>query len=320
MMARSHRQPGSPVKFGLCLPSHLWQQDLPERQATLAAIADAGFDLVYMADHVSFRNGAGTDGFVAAAGLSQLHATLGVMISIYLLPLRHPLPVARQLATMAELAPGRFTFGIGVGGEDRHEVEVCGVDPRTRGARTNDALAIIRELMGGANVTHHGAHFELDEARIRPTPKAAIPIIVGGRSDAALARVARFGDGWIGVWVSPSRYAAALAYIAEQADAAGRAATPWQHGYQPWVGVDSTSSDRARQVVAEQMERFYHVPFEKFERYTPHGSPTEVAEQLLAYAAAGSQLFNLKICAQHPEEEVALAAEVLAEMRRMQGA
>ncbi len=305
------------MKFGLCIPNHLWQQDLPERQATLTAIADAGFDLVYMADHVSFRNGAGTDGFVAAAGLSQLHATLGVMISIYLLPLRHPLPVARQMATMAEIAPGRFTFGIGVGGEDRHEVEVCGVNPRTRGRRANESLAIIRDLMDGATVTHHGEHFDVHEARIRPTPRAPIPIIVGGRSDAALERVARYGDGWVGVWVSPARYAAAVAYVAEQAEAAGRADTRWQHGYQPWIGVDASSSERAGKVVAEQMERFYHVPFDKFERYTPYGSPTEVAEQLLAYAASGSQLFNLKLCTQHPEEEVPLAAEVLAEMRRM---
>ena len=53
-----------------------------------------------------------------------------VMTSIYLLPLRHPLPVARQLSSMGKVAPGRFTFGVGVGGEDRHEVEICGVDPR----------------------------------------------------------------------------------------------------------------------------------------------------------------------------------------------
>ena len=65
----------------------------------LADVAAAGVDHVFMADHVSFRNGSGTDGFVEIAGLSQLHPSMGVMISIYLLPLRHPVPVARQLAT-----------------------------------------------------------------------------------------------------------------------------------------------------------------------------------------------------------------------------
>ena len=67
----------------------------------------------------SFRDGSGTDGFVEIAALSQLHAEISVMISIYLLPLRHPLPVARQLATMHKIAPGRMLFGVGIGGEEQ---------------------------------------------------------------------------------------------------------------------------------------------------------------------------------------------------------
>ena len=68
-------------------------------------IVECGFDHVFMADHVSFRDGSGTDGFVELASLSQLNPNIGVMISIYLLPLRHPLPVAGQLASMARIAP-----------------------------------------------------------------------------------------------------------------------------------------------------------------------------------------------------------------------
>ena len=94
------------LKFGLATPSTLWGMDIEARRDTLSQIADCGFDHLFMADHVSFRDGSGTDGFVEVAALSQLHPTIGVMISIYLLPLRHPLPVARQLATMARIAPG----------------------------------------------------------------------------------------------------------------------------------------------------------------------------------------------------------------------
>ena len=115
------------LKLGISTPSNLWSLEYEQRQATLARIQEAGFDHLFMADHVSFRNGSGTDGFVEVAALSQLNPKLGVMISIYLLPLRHPLPVARQLATMARIAPGRMIFGVGIGGEDRHEIEVCGV-------------------------------------------------------------------------------------------------------------------------------------------------------------------------------------------------
>ena len=105
------------LKFGLAVPSNYWSLSLSEKQKASAAIYDGGFDHLFMADHVSFRNGSGTDGFVDVAALSQLHEELGVMISIYLLPLRHPLPVARQLATMSKIASGRFIFGVGIGGE-----------------------------------------------------------------------------------------------------------------------------------------------------------------------------------------------------------
>ena len=86
------------LKFGLATPSQLWSLQWADRQALLNEIDDGGFTHVFLADHVSFRNGAGADGFVEAAALAQLHPSLGVMISIYLLPLRHTLPVARQLA------------------------------------------------------------------------------------------------------------------------------------------------------------------------------------------------------------------------------
>ncbi len=141
------------LKFGLATPSNLWKLDWQQRQQTVSQIAESGFDHIFMADHVSFRNGSGTDGFVEVAALSQLHPTLGVMTGIYLLPLRHPLPIARQLASMANLAPGRMIFGVGIGGEDPHELEVCGVNPKRRGVRANESLAIIKGLLAGETVT-----------------------------------------------------------------------------------------------------------------------------------------------------------------------
>ena len=299
--------------YGISTPSDLWQLDIPTKHNRLQQIDALGFNHIFMADHVSFRNGSGTDGFVEVAALSQLHETLGVMISIYLLPLRHPLPVARQLATMAKIAPGRMLFGIGVGGEDRHEVEVCSVDPTTRGKRANESLAIIKPLLAGETVSLQGEIFDIHEAKIRPLPEQQIPIIVGGRSNAALRRTGLYGDGWIGVWCSTRRYAEAVQMIADHAAAAGRDVAEWLHGYQPWVGV-AEDRDKARAVVKAQMEAFYKIPFEQFERYTPYGTPTEVAEQLAPYAAAGAHLFNLKVCTEVPAEEVAAGGEVVAAM------
>ena len=303
------------LKFGLATPSQLWSLDWADRQALLKAIDAAGFNHVFLADHVSFRNGAGADGFVETAALAQLHPSLGVMVSIYLLPLRHPLPVARQLASMARVAPGRFTFGVGIGGEDPHELEVCGVSPRRRGIRANESLAIIQGLLRGEAVSFSGQAFEIDNAVIRPTPSIPIPILVGGRSDAALTRTARFGDGWIGVWCSVKRYAQAVAKIETEAVLMGRPGMDWCHGYQPWVGVDWQSATTAKAVVKSGMEAFYKIPFEQFERYTPSGTPLEVATQLAPYVQAGCKMFNLKVCAKHPEEEVALGAAVVEHLK-----
>ena len=190
------------MKIGLATPPNLWRQSLDERRATLDAVAAQGIDHVFMADHVSFRDGSGADGFVEIAALSQLHPALGIMISIYLLPLRHPLPVARQLASMQRVASGRFMFGVGIGGEDRHEIEVCGVDPSTRGRRMNESLEILRALMRGDRVSMNSEFFQIEDALIKPTIDPPIPIIVGGRSNAALRRTGRFGDGWVGTWCS----------------------------------------------------------------------------------------------------------------------
>ena len=305
------------LKFGLATPSNLWSLDWDERRAVVGNIVESGFDHIFMADHVSFRNGSGTDGFVEVASLSQLDPRVGVMISIYLLPLRHPLPVARQLASMARIATGRMIFGVGIGGEDRHEIEICGVDPKRRGIRANESLEIIRGLLNGDAVSFSGVEFNISDAVIRPTPKKSIPIIVGGRSDAALTRAAKYSEGWIGVWCSSERFRNAINIVDAEAEEYGRSNVDWCHGYQPWVGLDAKDSEKAFESVKRGMENFYRIPFEKFERYTPSGTPTEVAEKLAPYVEAGCKVFNLKVCSQDAEEEVELGAELVSQLARL---
>ena len=154
--------------------------------ASTRAIAAAGLDHVVLGDHVSFINGAGFDGLIGATHELATAPSLRAFVAVYLLPLRHPVLVARQLSSVSERYPDRLTFGVGVGGEDPHEFEVCGIDPRTRGRRMDESLLLLRELLTGAPVTHHGEFFDVDEALILPAPQPPIPIIIGGRSDVAL--------------------------------------------------------------------------------------------------------------------------------------
>jgi alkanesulfonate monooxygenase SsuD/methylene tetrahydromethanopterin reductase-like flavin-dependent oxidoreductase (luciferase family) len=260
--------------------------------AHLAAVHDAGIDYVCVGDHVSFFVGLGLDGLVQATALAMLHPTLPIMTGVYLLPLRHPVLVARQLADLGQLAPGRLIFGVGIGGEDRHEVEICGVDPATRGRRMEECLTIVRQLLTGKPVTFHGEFFELDDALVLPAPVEPTPIIVGGRSDAAVRRAGRLGDGWLGIWNSARRFADVVEIIGEEAARAGRDDRPTRHAMQLWCGIDDTK-EAARARLAPAMEGFYQIPFERFEKYSPYGTPEDVAEFLVPYVKAGCRAFNL---------------------------
>ena len=274
----------------------LRQQDIERHGRSLgpltASIADAGIDRVTVGDHVSFEHGNGADGLIQATALLSSHPMLEVQTGVYLLVLRHPATVARQLATLCSMAPGRLSFGVGLGGDDPRELQLCGVDPRTRGARMNEALELLRRFLSGDQVDFAGRFFEVHDAAIRPAPVPRPPVIVGGRSDAAIARAGRLGDGWIGVWVSPRRFAEATRKVAEAATAHGREPKEWNHALQLWAGFGpDRSTGRAKAATA--MQRSYQLPFERFERYVPCGSPDDVAETLVPYLACGCRHFNV---------------------------
>jgi alkanesulfonate monooxygenase SsuD/methylene tetrahydromethanopterin reductase-like flavin-dependent oxidoreductase (luciferase family) len=302
----------STPQIGMLLPPDWFARPQHERQARIDDAARAGLDHLVVGDHVSFFVGAGFDGLTQATALLAQHPTLRVHVAVYLLALRHPVPLARTLATIAELAPGRLTLGVGVGGEDRQEIEICGVDPATRGSRTDEALAIVRGLLSGEPLTFHGRHFDVEDALILPAPSPAIPLLVGGRSDAALRRAARHGDGWLGIWVSDRRFAQAAETVAELAATAGRDEVEWQHELNVWCAF-GPDRETARAHVAPAMEGFYATPFERFEKYSPHGRPEDVAAFLAPYVEAGCGSFNL--IPANPDADEALAG--VAEVRRL---
>jgi alkanesulfonate monooxygenase SsuD/methylene tetrahydromethanopterin reductase-like flavin-dependent oxidoreductase (luciferase family) len=199
---------------------------------------------------------------------------------------------------------------VGVGGEDRHEVEICGVDPKTRGRRTDESLAALRKLLSGEPVSHACEFFAFDGAWIRPAPDPPLPIVVGGRSSAALRRAGRLGDGWLGVWCSPRRYAEARAEV--EAEATGRAIA-WRHGLQVWVGLDPDPTT-ARKRLSHAMESVYRIPFERFEKYCPSGPPDRIADFLAPYLAAGARDFNVMAVASSSEAAIDGVAEIRARL------
>jgi alkanesulfonate monooxygenase SsuD/methylene tetrahydromethanopterin reductase-like flavin-dependent oxidoreductase (luciferase family) len=282
--------PGDPIRVGIVLR----EQDLSAFTGRLPELAEravaAGIDHLTVGDHVSFADGHGADGLIQAAALLSAHASVSVQTGVYLVALRHPAVVARQLATIGQLAPGRFTFGVGVGGDDPRELKLCGINPRERGARTSEALWCVRRLLAGEQVDFKGRFFELHGA-IRPAPAPPIPVLVGGRSDAALVRTGQLGEGWLALWISPRRFEEAVGRIEAAAGEAGRGQVDWQHALQLWAGFGPSRED-ARQRLSATMEAAYSLPFERFERYVPFGLPQAIAEALEPYVLAGCRRFN----------------------------
>ncbi|MGH3432533.1 MAG: LLM class flavin-dependent oxidoreductase [Thermocrispum sp.] len=279
-----------------------------ERRALLRRIEDAGLDHVAVGDHVGFHGGTGFDGMVSATAAATSSDRLSVLLSVYQLALRHPMTVSRQLASLAQLAPGRVVFGVGAGGEDRSEVSNCGVDPSTRGRRLDESLTVLRQLATGEPVDHAGEFFELKDARILPAPQPRVPVVIGGASPAAVRRTARFGDGWLGIFCSARRFAATVEAIRAESDRIGRPAPQWL-GLNVWCGLDPDAS-AARDLLAPRMGALYNLPFAKFERIAPAGTPADVAAWLAPFVEAGARHLTLITAASSPEAGVDLAAEV----------
>lgn len=274
-----------------------------------------GLDGVVAGDHVTFY-GYGNDGLTTLTAIAAVTERIELKTNVYLLPLRHPVPVALQVAQLDQLSMGRFVLGVGVGGEDPHEFTSCGIDPKTRGARTNEALQILRQVWREDSITFHGKHFQVEDLTIYPKPWRPVPIFVGGRSDAALVRAGRYADGYTGIWQSVDRFGQAQELISQTMQAAGREAEPFEAGMAFWCSM-AESRDEARALVARGMQRTYRLPFERFERYTPFGTPRNVAQFIAPYVEAGARHINLMPVQETPEATVERAYEVQMELRSL---
>jgi probable F420-dependent oxidoreductase len=274
-----------------------------------------GLDGLIAGDHVTFH-GYGNDGLLTLTAMAAATETIELKTGVYLLPLRHPVPVALQAAQLDQLSMGRLVLGVGIGGEDPHEYWSCGVDPSTRGARANEALQVLKKLWTEDSVTFAGRHFQIEDVTVYPKPFRPIPIFVGGRSEAALRRAGRYGDGYTGIWQSLDRFREAGEKVALAAATAGRDPAAIELGMQFWTTV-APSRDEARAQVSAGMESMYRLPFERFERYTPFGTAREVAEFIVPYVEAGARHVNLIATQDTPEETIERAAEVRAELHAL---
>jgi len=264
-----------------------WLPSIDELREFVELVEHCGFDSLWVGDHISFAV-AILDPLLQLAQAAMVSRRLTLGTAVYLLPLRHPAPVAKQVATLDHLTEGRLIFGVGVGGEFPKEYAVCGVPHNERGARLSEAIPLLRKLWSGEPVSHAGGRYPaFDAVAMQPPSRqpGGPPIWFGGRSEAALRRTGRLGDGWLSYVVTPEMYAAALAKI--DAAASGRALGSFGTGHLLFTRVDR-SYEQALEAAAISLSRRYAMDFRRAaERYAALGSPEQVAERIRAFHAAG---------------------------------
>jgi probable F420-dependent oxidoreductase len=254
-----------------------------------AELADRlGYDSLWTGDHVAFAVPI-LDPFLQLALLASFSSRVQLATGVYLLPLRHPVPTAKQVATLDRMCAGRLIFGVGVGGEFPGEYAACGVPVRERGARLSEAIPLVRELVRGEAVKSDGRFYPFPETRLLPaSPQpGGPPIWCGGRSPAALDRMGRLADGWISYVVTPQTYREGLDDIARAAEKADRKLERFGTGHLLFMRLDD-SREVALEAATAHLSRRYAMDFRRAaDRYSALGRPEDVAERIHAFRAAG---------------------------------
>ncbi len=188
-----------------------WQPTIDDGRELVELVDRLGYDSIWVGDHLSFAIPI-LDPIIQLAQAAVFSSRLTIGTAVYLLPLRHPGPVAKQVTTLDHLSGGRLIFGVGVAGEFKTDFAVAGVPVNQRGARLTEAIEVLRKLWSGKQVVHDGRFFACEDLAMTPPPLQAggPPIWCGGRSDAALKRAGQLADGYISYVVTPAIFAAAL--------------------------------------------------------------------------------------------------------------
>lgn len=274
------------VSFSTRAPNsdYLGFEASPEAIVAAAKKAEeVGFEAIFVNDHLIVGDDARSapwtnvyDPFVAMSFIAAHTTRTGVGVSVLIMPYRNPIATAKALATLDLMSGGRVTVGVGVGWNEA-ESAALGAPFHERGARTNEYLRLWRACWAPGKVSFAGKFVSFTDMHVNPKPKQAhLPIWIGGTSDAALRRAARYASVWQPTPLPMAQLVERQEALKRACEAAGRAPIPTRMSFRVEF---STITGNAP-------------PADK--RPAGHGTPAEVAGDLLRYReAAGLDAFQI---------------------------
>lgn len=297
---------------------------------------ELGFASIWVTDHLlrardmyarTWLEPLSTLAFAAALTRSVL---LGP--SVLLLPLRQPVLLAKMLASIQQLAAGRLVLGIGTGWFEP-ELRATGAALAERGQRTDEVLGLVRRLLAGESVSHHGRFYEVSDVLIEPSP-VALPIWVGGGSQADhpnsvekprlhpnVARRIAASDGWFSrPSALPEQVADDWRQLQPYIEEAGRRPEEITVAHGQWVFLtEEDRHDRAveRQHAAAEAINGTHRPRELVERTYLFGTLDEIVEACRVRAQIGIQHLVLHPYTDDPDQIELWGREVLPRLRAL---
>ncbi|MDR3649809.1 MAG: TIGR03619 family F420-dependent LLM class oxidoreductase [Acidimicrobiales bacterium] len=227
------------------------------------AAEEAGYDTLVVPDSIAYPRESDTtypfnpDGsrefledkpflepFSLIPALGAVTSTLRFVTFVVKLPIRHPVMVAKQAASVAVLTGGRFLFGVGTSPWPE-DYDLLDVPWERRGKRMDECIEVIRGLTAGGYFEYHGEVFDVPAVKMAPAPPAPIPILIGGHGEAALRRAAVMGDGWMHGGGDPADLPGLLSRLAELRAEAGRDKEPFETHV---ISMDAFSVDGVRRL------------------------------------------------------------------------
>ena len=278
----------------------------------------AGVDSLWQTDRL-ISNEPFLECMSVMAGLTGSTETIKFGMNVASLGLRDPLQTAKQCATIDYLSGGRLLPAFGLGSNRSRDFIASGTSTKARGQKMNEALEIMNRLWTGEEVTFEGKHYQYDKASIRPCPvQVPLPLWIGGSSDAAIERTAKYGTGWQASFDTPEEAGVIVDKILAAAVKQGRSIDIDHFGAGFGVRFGSWDEEPVKKITADFEKR----TGKQAARGLVVGGSDEILERIQAYVDHGVSKFILRPIgngdAEMAEQTEQIIEEILSKISDLQ--